>query len=67
MRNAGSLMNDDVQSWTLYCLRHTFATFEILGGGTGIYISSKKMGNSAAKIGKNYLNFTGTMQTDRVA
>lgn len=67
MRDTGLLKNEDGQNRTLYSLRHTYATFELLRGGTDIHTLSKQMGNSAAMIEKHYSKLTATMAADRLA
>ncbi|WP_245649011.1 tyrosine-type recombinase/integrase [Magnetovibrio blakemorei] len=39
---------------TLYSLRHTYATFRLLYGGTDIYLLSRNMGTSVEMIEKHY-------------
>ncbi len=67
MRDTGLLKNEDGQNRTLYSLRHTYATFELLRGGTDIHTLSKQMGNSAAMIERHYSKLTATMAADRLA
>ena len=55
------------QNRTLYSLRHTYATFELLRGGTDIHTLSKQMGNSAAMIERHYSKLTATMAAERLA
>lgn len=67
MRDTGLLKNEDGQTRTLYSLRHTYATFELLRGGTDIHTLSKQMGNSAAMIERHYSKLTATMAADKLA
>jgi integrase len=67
MRDTGLLKNSEGQNRTLYSLRHTYATFELLRGGTDIHTLSKQMGNSAAMIERHYSKLTATMAADRLA
>ncbi|WP_416548453.1 tyrosine-type recombinase/integrase [Limnohabitans sp. DCL3] len=67
MRDTGLLKNEQGQTRTLYSLRHTYATFELLRGGTDIHTLSKQMGNSAAMIERHYSKLTATMAADRLA
>jgi integrase len=67
MRDTGLLKNEDGQTRTLYSLRHTYATFELLRSGTDIHTLSKQMGNSAAMIERHYSKLTATMAADRLA
>ena len=67
MRDSGLLKDGEGQNRTLYSLRHTYATFELLRGGTDIHTLSKQMGNSAAMIERHYSKLTATMAADRLA
>ena len=67
MRDTGLLKNEDGQTRTLYSLRHTYATFELLRSGTDIHTLSKQMGNSAAMIERHYSKLTATMAADKLA
>ena len=67
MRDTGLLKNEDGQTRTLYSLRHTYATFELLRSGTDIHTLSKQMGNSAAMIERHYSKLTATMAAYRLA
>jgi integrase len=67
MRDSGLLKNAEGQNRTLYSLRHTYATFELLRGGTDIHTLSKQMGNSAAMIERHYSKLTATMAADKLA
>jgi len=55
------------QTRTLYSLRHTYATFEMLRGEVDIHTLSKQMGNSAAMIERHYSKLTATMAAERLA
>ena len=55
------------QHRTLYSLRHTYATFELLNGRVNIHALAKQMGNSAAMIEKYYSKLTATMAARRLA
>jgi len=67
MRDSGLLKDGEGQNRTLYSLRHTYATFELLRGGTDIHTLSKQMGNSAAMIERHYSKLTATMAADKLA
>lgn len=67
MRDSGLLLDAAGQTRTLYSLRHTYATFELLRGGTDIHTLSKQMGNSAAMIERHYSKLTATMAADKLA
>jgi integrase len=67
IRYTGLLKNEVGQNRTLYSLRHTYATFELLRGGNDIHTLSKQMGNSAAMIERHYSKLTATMAADKLA
>jgi integrase len=67
MRDSGLLKNTEGQTRTLYSLRHTYATLELLNNSTDIHTLSKQMGNSAAMIERHYSKLTATMAADRLA
>jgi hypothetical protein len=67
MRAAGLLKNTEGQTRTLYSLRYTYATFELLRHSTDINAHSKQMGNSAATIEKNYRKLKATLAADKLA
>jgi integrase len=63
-----ALLKDEAgQTRTLYSLRHTYATMEMLRGGVDIHTLSKQMGNSAAMIERHYSKLTATMAVERLA
>ena len=61
------LKDAEGQNRTLYSLRHTYATFEMLRGEVDIHTLSKQMGNSAAMIERHYSKLTATMAAERLA
>jgi integrase len=67
MRDSGLLKNADGQNRTLYSLRHTYATLELLRASTDIHTLAKQMGNSAAVIERHYSKLTATMAAERLA
>jgi integrase len=67
MRDSGLEKNTEGQTRTLYSLRHTYATLELLNKGTDIHTLSKQMGNSAAMIERHYSKLTATMAASRLA
>jgi integrase len=67
MRDSGLLKDIAGQTRTLYSLRHTYATLELLENGTDIHTLAKQMGNSAAMIEKHYSKLTATMAAKRLA
>lgn len=67
MRDSGLLKDGEGQNRTLYSLRHTYATLELLRASTDIHTLSKQMGNSAAMIERHYSKLTATLAADRLA
>ena len=55
------------QTRTLYSLRHTYATLELLNNSTDIHTLSKQMGNSAAMIERHYSKLSATMAAAKLA
>jgi integrase len=67
MRDSGLLKDANGQSRTLYSLRHTYATLELLRASTDIHTLAKQMGNSAAVIERHYSKLTATMAAERLS
>ena len=67
MRDTGLLKDSEGQNRTLYSLRHTYATFEMLRGEVDIHTLSKQMGNSALMIERHYSKLTATMAAEKLA
>jgi integrase len=67
MRDSGLEKNEQGQTRTLYSLRHTYATLQLLKNSTDIHTLSKQMGNAAAMIERHYSKLTPTMAADRLA
>ena len=67
MRDSSLLKDSEGQNRTLYSLRHTYATLEMLRGEVDIHTLSKQMGNLAAMIERHYSKLTATMAADRLA
>ena len=67
LRDCGLLKDAEGQTRTLYSLRHTYATLELLNNSTDIHTLSKQMGNSAAMIEKHYSKLTATMAAEKLA
>ncbi len=67
LRDAGLLKGESGQNRTLYSLRHTYATLELMGGAVDIHTLSKQLGNSAVMIERHYSKLTATMAADRLA
>jgi integrase len=61
LRDCGLLKDAEGQTRTLYSLRHTYATLELLNNSTDIHTLSRQMGNSAAMIERHYSKLTATM------
>jgi integrase len=66
-RDSGLLKDSEGQNRTLYSLRHTYATLEMLKGDVDIHTLSKQMGNSALMIERHYSKLTATMAAERLA
>jgi site-specific recombinase XerD len=67
MRDTKLTKSAEGQTRTLYSLRHTYATLELLENGTDIHTLAKQMGNSALMIEQHYSKLTATMAADRLA
>jgi integrase len=67
LRDCGLEVGAEGQKRTLYCLRHTYATFELLTKGIDIHILAKQMGNSAAVIERHYSKITASLAADQLA
>ena len=66
VRDAGLLTNSVGERRTLYSLRHTYATAELLAG-TDIHTLAKQMGTSVLMLERHYSKLTATMAADRLA
>ena len=66
VRECGLLTDGAGQRRTLYSLRHTYATQELLSG-TDIHTLSKQMGNSVRMLEQHYSKLTATMAAGRLA
>lgn len=62
----GRLKGADGQNRTLYSLRHTYATLELLEHKTDIHTLAKQMGSSALMIERHYSKLTATMAAERL-
>ncbi len=51
---------------TLYSLRHSYATFRLLYGGTDIYLLARNMGTSVAMIEQHYGHLRTTLAADKL-
>jgi integrase len=65
-RESGLMYNAADEKRTLYSLRHTYATLELLAG-TDIHTLSKQMGNSVAMLERYYSKLTATMAANKLA
>ena len=61
MRDSGLLKDANGQNRTLYSLRHTYATLELLRASTHIHTLAKQIGNSAVAIDRHYSKSTAAM------
>jgi len=59
-RHCELLANSAGQTRTLYSLRHTYATNELLGG-TDIHTLAKQMGTSVAMLERHYSKLSPTL------
>lgn len=67
MRDSGLGMNAEGEQRTLYSLRHTYATLELIENKIDIHTLAKQMGNSAAMIERHYSKLTPTMVAEKLA
>lgn len=61
LRDCGLAKGDGGQTRTLYSLRHTYATLELLEHQTDIHTLAKQMGNSVLMLERHYSKLTATM------
>jgi integrase len=67
MKDCGLLYDAEGGTRTLYSLRHTYATLELLENGTDIHTLAKQMGNSVAMIERYYSKLTPTLAAEKLA
>ena len=67
LRDAGLLVDGEGKTRTLYSLRHTYATLELLNRKTDIHTLAKQVGSSAAMIERHYSKLTATMAAEKLA
>ena len=67
MRDSGLALDANGDNRTLYSLRHTYATMEMLRREVDIHTLSKQMRNAAAMIERHYSKLTATMAADKFA
>ncbi len=66
LRHCELLTNSSGETRTLYSLRHTYATAELLAG-TDIHTLAKQMGTSVAMLERHYSKLTATMAAEQLA
>ena len=66
MKDSGLRLNAQGQQRTLYSLRHTYATAELLAG-TDIHTLAKQMGTSVLMLERHYSKLTATMAAGQLA
>jgi integrase len=69
LMKASGLLKDSAtgQNRTLYSLRHTYATLELIENKTDVHTLAKQMGTSIGMIEKHYSKLTATMAAERLA
>ena len=67
LKDTGLLRTGNGQVRTLYSLRHTYATLELLENGTDIHTLARQMGNSVLMIERHYSKLTATMAAEQLA
>jgi integrase len=67
LKDTGLLLTGNGQVRTLYSLRHTYATLELLENGTDIHTLARQMGNSVLMIERHYSKLTATMAAEQLA
>jgi integrase len=55
------------QNRTLYSLRHMYATFQIVYGGTDLHLLARQMGTSIAMIEQHYSHLIPRLRADKLA
>jgi integrase len=66
MRDSGLLKDSEGQTRTLYSIRHTYATQELLAG-TDIHTLAKQMGTSVLMLERHYSKLTATLAAEQLA
>ena len=67
MRDGEQEKKEAGQNRTLYSLRHTYATSELIENRADLHTLAKQMGNSAAMIERHYSKLTATVAAERLA
>jgi integrase len=66
LRDCGLEVGSEGQRRTLYSLRHTYATLELVEGQIDIHTLAKQMGNSVAMLEKHYSKLSATLAASRL-
>ena len=67
LRDCGLEIGETGQRRTLYSLRHTYATLELINGGLDVHSLSRQMGSSASMIEGHYSKLTASCVAERLA
>jgi integrase len=68
MRDSGLLKDIRTeQNRTLYSLRHMYATFQIVYGGTDLHLLARQMGTSIAMLEQHYSHLIPRLRADKLA
>jgi integrase len=67
LKDTGLMLTGNGEVRTLYSLRHTYATLELLENGTDIHTLARQMGNSVLMIERHYSKLTATMAAEQLA
>ena len=67
LKDVNLLRDSAGQARTLYSLRHTYATLELLENSTDIHTLARQMGNSVLMIERHYSKLSATMAAERLA
>ena len=67
LKDVSLLRDTSGQVRTLYSLRHTYATLELLENSTDIHTLARQMGNSVLMIERHYSKLTATMAAEQLA
>ena len=68
MRDSGLLKDIRTeQNRTLYSLRHMYATFQIVYGGTDLHLLARQMGTSISMLEQHYSHLIPRLRADKLA
>ena len=67
LRDCGLEVGAEGQKRSLYCLRHTYATLELLTNAIDVHTLAKQMGNSVAIIEHHYSKVSAMMAANKLA